>query len=156
MLGLSLAFILSQDQTLHCKILFPKLKMTNLLCTGIFRDKTFYTIYIIYNVTRFIFPACFLQAPCTTSLLLLHSLKELYSRSTREIGCKITTFSKTDQIFCNFFSLFLHTFQNSLLITLLDQQLFLNRSLTLGDKKKNHLMTQEQLHLFSLQLNLYI
>ena len=88
-LGLSLAFILSQDQTLRCKIIYnsrPRLSMTNLSCNP--------------------WQGLFYPNSCTTSIDSISQRTFSFSLPPRfrsEIGCKSTATKTTDQIFNAFF-----------------------------------------------------
>ena len=101
-LSLQLAFILSQDQTLHCNNIFSNCSVDNLL-------KDFKSINI--NIDG----SCFFRTPyiyitygapaCTTCLFILNLSKNshLYFTIVSESGCKGKRFYRNHQMFSKVF-----------------------------------------------------
>ena len=102
-LGLSLAFILSQDQTLRCKNNYNSAQnVQSIKCT--WRELLFSLsnpiYYKVLSCTTSI--ASIFQRPLCGAFLLLNPEGSRFLES----GCKITAFVWTDQIFSHFFSIF--------------------------------------------------
>ena len=104
-LGLSLAFILSQDQTLRCIKKYPMPRTSNLLCTKL--TGTCYNNSLILLFPNLVLHYCFQSLKdhsfqsAWTPQALCHFVGSFSVE--REIGCKITAFLRRDQIFLHFF-----------------------------------------------------
>ena len=80
-LSLSLAFILSQDQTLHCTFYFFVCSLNS-------------SVFIVVNFWRWYF-----YLPCTYTTFLLFSIFQRTVSVFVETDCKVTTFFWIDKIF---------------------------------------------------------
>ena len=131
-LGLSLAFILSQDQTLRCMISFTFLH--NLLARDgdFYSSRTTFFVYCNFFKDRLLFFIRKRTANLRVSFLFSKKNPSFfhYCPSLPKSVCKSKAFSFYLQIF---FSLFLYTynkyFYNCLQITQLYTKLFLNKKL---------------------------
>ena len=121
-LSLSLAFILSQDQTLHCTFyFFIRLSLNSSFIVveierWYFITLYLYYIFVVFNLSKNLFP--FLSKRTAKLRHFFESTKyfkkNIYfffsnfcsfnSQATSlDCGCKVTAFSETTKIFLNFF-----------------------------------------------------
>ena len=122
-LSLSLAFILSQDQTLHCTFYFFVCSLNssvfivvNFLTVVFLFTLYLYYIFVVFNLSKNLFP--FLSKRTAKLrhffestkyfkkkyLFFLSNVCFLNSQATSlDCGCKVTAFSETTKIFLTFF-----------------------------------------------------
>ena len=127
-LSLSLAFILSQDQTLHCTFfIFIRLSLNSSfivvkILTVVFFTLYLYYIFVVFNLSKNLSP---FASKRTTKLqhffestkyfkkniyFFLFKLLLFNSQATSlDCGCKVTAFSENTKIFLNFFANFFVT-----------------------------------------------
>ena len=123
-LSLSLAFILSQDQTLHCtSIFFIRLSLNSSFIVVIFfssfkLSRFFLRSAFQVNLTAFAYrknSTVVFYLPCTYTTFLLFSIFQRTCSVFVETDCKVTTFFWIDKIFQKkyLFFLFNHLLFNS-------------------------------------------
>ena len=94
-LSLQLAFILSQDQTLHCKSIVNRSEDRLLLCSGRSNlKKLFNYLYIISIDGSFFYPGTYLKK--SRMYLLLYYLYCLCKSVQRSLVLRLLFFSKAD------------------------------------------------------------
>ena len=127
-LSLSLAFILSQDQTLHCTFyFFIRLSLNSSFIVVKNRRWYFITLYlyyifVVFNLSKNLFP---FSSKRTAKLRHFFELTKYFKKNiyfffsnicslnsqatSLDCGCKVTTFSETTKIFLKFFVKFFIT-----------------------------------------------